>query len=299
MEINSVEYRDAWLRDLRGEELDAETRSAFEEVRSAYVHTTSNTSAVIPSEILNNIWNLVNGRHALLGDVKRLMSGCSIEVVKHTAITQGAAAAVNEGAANDDETNTITSVVLSGQDFSKHVDISYATMKMSLPAFQTYIEEEIAAGLSDIAATTLVTRIGTDMADGNEIATAAGTAISYANILTAFGSLKRAKNVVIYGTRKSLFVNLMGVVDGSGRPVFNPETMTAFGCPCKVEDAVADGTLLIGDPALVIFNVIEDILIEQAKDIKKHVVTVSGYFRAEGCLVDSVGFAKVTATPST
>lgn len=292
MTINSREYTNAWLRSLRGEELEPETRAA-------YIATTANTAAVIPSEMLNNIWNLVNGRHALLADIETLRSGCSIDIVKHTAIAQGAAAAVNEGAANSDEQNTLVKVTLAGQDYSKHIDLSYATMKMAIPAFQAYIEKEIADGIADAYAGAVVTRIGSDMANDNAIATSAGTAISYDNLLAAFGSLKRAQKVVIYGSRKSIYTDLMAIKDGAGNYVFDPVAMKALGAEVKVEDAVADGKLLIGDPALVMSNIIEDVVIEQAKDIKKHVVTISGYLRAEACLVDSLGFATITATPAT
>ena len=116
---DSKEYRSAFLKELLGQEMTREERAAF-------VHTTANTTAVLPTTMLNTIWDLVSKRHAIMGDITIYRTGTILEVVKHTAVAQGAAKTVAENAANDDEQNTFVKVTLSGKDFSKHVDISYA-----------------------------------------------------------------------------------------------------------------------------------------------------------------------------
>lgn len=112
----SPEYRTAFLRNLLGEDMSPEERAAF-------VHTTANTPNVLPTTMLNTIWDLVSTEHSIMGDITIYRTGTILEVVKHTAITQGAAKIVAENTANDDETNTFVKVTLSGKDFSKHVDI--------------------------------------------------------------------------------------------------------------------------------------------------------------------------------
>ena len=67
-----------------------------------------------------------------------------------------------------------------------------------------------------------------------------------------------------------------------------------FGAQIKTEDAVADGTILVGDGKKFVFNMIQDIMVESAKDIKKHVVTHSGYARGQGELIDGKAFAQLT-----
>ena len=63
-----------------------------------------------------------------------------------------------------------------------------------------------------------------------------------------------------------------------------------------MEDAVADNKILVGDPKKVVFNMIEDIMLEKEKDIKNHVYTYSGYARGEGALIDDKAFAELTVT---
>ena len=67
-----------------------------------------------------------------------------------------------------------------------------------------------------------------------------------------------------------------------------------LGAQVKIEDSVADGKLLIGDPKAVVNNVIQDVLVETDKDIKAHKFIYSGYERSECALVDTVAFAEIT-----
>ena len=114
---DSPEYRKAFLNNLIGNELPAEQRAAF-------THTTANTGAVLPTTMLNQIWDNISKKHSIMGDITVYRTGTILEVVKHTAIAAGKAKKVNENVANDDEQNTMVKVTLSGNDFSKHVIIS-------------------------------------------------------------------------------------------------------------------------------------------------------------------------------
>ena len=54
--------------------------------------------------------------------------------------------------------------------------------------------------------------------------------------------------------------------------------------------------LLIGDAKKVVYNMVQDIMIESDRDIKKHVTTHSGYARGSGALIAPKAFAKLTVT---
>lgn len=145
---SAPEYRNAFLKHLAGR--DAEMT---ELENAAFVHTTTTTSQPLPTTMLDQIWDLVSGEHSIMGDVNVYRTGTIMEVVKHTAIVQGAAAKKAEGTANDDEQNTFVKVTLSGNDFVKHVDISYAMEKMSIDALENYLITEIARGIGGAMAT--------------------------------------------------------------------------------------------------------------------------------------------------
>lgn len=59
---------------------------------------------------------------------------------------------------------------------------------------------------------------------------------------------------------------------------------------------VDDNVVLVGDARRVVYNMIQDIMIESDKDIKKHVTTYSGYARGSGALIDPDSFAQLTIT---
>lgn len=292
MTVDSAEYRRAYICDLMGRDLDTETRAAF-------TATTANTGVVVPTTLLNEIWDLVSGQHAIMGDINVLRTGTTIDILKHTAITAGAAKQVAENAANDDEQNTFVKVTLAGKDFSKTINISYALQTMAIPAFEKYLTQEIANGISEAMAAHTVTAIESGMAAGNKVAVAAAKGLTYADLTKAFGTLKRASKVVVYATRSTIYNRLVSMVDTTGRPIFQPSMQAGaegvlLGAQIKIEDAVADDKLLIGDPTKVTCNMVQDIMIETDRDISKHVNIMSGYARGESALIDDKAFAEIT-----
>lgn len=291
---SSAEYRSAFLKNLLGQDLSTEERAAF-------VHTTTNTGNVLPTTMLNRIWDLVSTEHSIMGDITIYRTGTILEVIKHTAIAAGAAKVVAENAANDDEQNTFVKVTLSGKDFSKHVDISYAMERMSVDALEQYLSDEIARQLGAAMAADVVAQIGTDMASGNKKSTAKAATLTFAEVAGLFGSLARVSNVVVYAKRSTIYQYLVGMVDSAGRPIFQATAQqgaagSILGATIKVEDAVGDGVLLIGDPSKVVYNMVQDIMIESDRDVKKHVTTYSGYARGQGALIDPAAFAQLTVT---
>lgn len=289
---DSKEYRNAFLKNLLGMDMSREERAAF-------VHTTQNTGNVLPTKMLNQIWDLVSKQHSIMGDITIYRTGTILEVIKHTAIAQGAAKTVAENAANDDEQNTFVKVTLSGKDFSKHVDISYAMQRMSIDALEQYLVAEISRSMGDAMADDVIAKIGTDMTSANKVESAAEGTLSFKELATVFGMLKRVGVVSVYATRSTIYNYLVGMVDTTGRPIFQPSAQAGqegsiLGAQIKVEDSIADNVILIGDGKKLVYNMVQDIMIESDKDIKKHVTTYSGYARGEGALIDPDAFVQLT-----
>lgn len=63
----------------------------------AFVHTTENTGQVIPKELQNKIYSLMEESHPILKDVNVLQTGTVISIVKHVSINAGDAKNVKEG----------------------------------------------------------------------------------------------------------------------------------------------------------------------------------------------------------
>lgn len=288
---DSPEYRSAFLKTMLDKDLtDVEQR--------AYTHTTANTGAVMPTTMLNQIWDLVSQQHAIMGDITIYRTGTILEVVKHTEIKAGKAAKTSENTAATDEQNTFAKVTLSGNDFAKTVTISYAMADMSIDALESYLINEISTNIGEALADDIISTVKDDINTANKI-TSAATELAYKDVAKAFGLLKRASNVNVYVNYATLYNQIVSMVDTTGRPIYQPSAQAGangvlLGGTVKVEESMADGEILIGDSKKVVYNMVRDIMVETDRDIKTHNIIYSGYARGEGALIDDKAFTLLT-----
>ena len=294
------EYRTGFLKTMLRQELTAEERDAVNYVMTTG-DTTNHTDYLLSKTLLNEIWSLIEEEHSILQDVTLYRTGTILEIPIHVSIEQGDAKSVDEATANDDEINAWDKITLSGKDFSKHIDISYAMAKMSIDALEEYLRTEIADRIGAALAVDAVTQILADYDDtNNAVTTAEEDVVAFTDIANTLATLKNAKGgIVIYANNATIYSRLVGMVDTTGRPIFQPSAQagaqgTLVGFPIKHEDAISDDVILIGYPKQVVGNVIQDIMIETDRDIKKHVITYAGYARAEFALAAAKAFATLT-----
>lgn len=287
--LASEEYRSAFLKHLRGEDMtDVEKR--------AFTFLTTNTTAPLPEVMQNQIINLIGEAHPIVADVYTLGSGASITIPVATTVAADAGKTA-EGASSNEMEIKFEDINLSGEDYTANVKLSYKMQHMAIPAFENYIVSQISERLGAKLADGIVANIKAKMASENKIT----SGVDYANICAGFGALKRVGTVIVYGTRKGVYSKIVGMVDSQKRPIFQqPITAAAagslLGCTIKFEDAVGDDELLFGDPKKYLQNVVAPIVIETDKDLDTHQVVYSGYTCQEGTLTDDKAFALVSAT---
>ena len=285
--LASEEYRSAFLKNMRGEEMsEVEAR--------AFTFLTTNTAAPLPTVMQNRIIDLIGEAHPIVADVYAMNSGSAITVPVGKSIDADAGASA-EGAAANELQITFDDVSLSGNDYTANVEMSYKMAAMAIPAFEDYLISKIAERLGAVLAAAIVANIKSGIATENTVS----TGVNYANICAGFGELKRVGTVVVYGTRKGVYNKLVGMVDGNKRPIFQqPITASAagalLGATIKFEDAMGDDELLIGDPKKYLQNVVAPVIIESGKDLDVHTVVYSGYTCQEGVLTDDKAFALVS-----
>lgn len=282
----SAEYRSAFLKHLRGEEMtDVEKR--------AFTFLTTNTTAPLPTVMQNRIIDLIGEAHPIVADVYTLNSNATITVPVGKSVTTDAAK-TEEGAAAAELELTFEQVTLSGNEYTANVVMSYKMAAMAIPAFENYLISKISERLGAKIASDIVAKIKEKMHADNKVA----TGVNYANLCAGFGALKRVGAVVVYGTRKGVYNKLVGMVDANKRPIFQqPITAAAagtlLGATIKFEDAIGDTELLIGDPTKYLQNEIVPVMIEADKDLTNHKYVYSGYTLQEGTLTDDKAFALV------
>ena len=279
--IASEEYRSAFFANLRGE--------ATEEQRSTLL--TAGTDAIaIPKALDDKIWDNIYTDHPLLGDIDIKRTGVILEVTKHTKVKAGKAGKVEEGAAATLEDNEFVKVTLVGQDYAKTVELSYAAAKMSQGALEDYLATEVANSMGEALATEIFAKMKTDLGAA-AVTVAKGKSLTFADFCKAVGSVQRGTNLKVYASRAKKFEQIVGMVDTAGQPVFRDGCTLGYDVK---EDAAAGDNIFIVDTSKFVLNMVQDIMIENDRDIKNHKIIISGYARAEGCMRDAGAGAYVT-----
>ena len=276
--IASEEYRSAFYANLRGE--------ATEEQRSTLL--TAGTDAIaIPKALDDKIWDNIYTDHPILGDIDIKRTGVILEVTKHTKVKAGKAGKVEEGTAATLEDNEFVKVTLVGQDYAKTVELSYAAAKMSQGALEDYLATEVANSMGEALATEIFAKMKTDLGAA-AVTVAKGKNLTFADFCKAVGSVQRLK---VYASRAKKFEQIVGMVDTAGQPVFRDGCTLGYDVK---EDAAAGDDIFIVDTSKFVLNMMQDIMIENDRDIKNHKIIISGYARAEGCMRDAGAGAYVT-----
>lgn len=279
--IASEEYRSAFYANLRGE--------ATEEQRSALL--TAGTDAIaIPKALDDKIWDNIYTDHPILGDIDIKRTGVILEVTKHTKVKAGKAGKVEEGTAATLEDNEFVKVTLVGQDYAKTVELSYAAAKMSQGALEDYLATEVANSMGEALATEIFAKMKTDLGTA-AVTVAKGKNLTFADFCKAVGSVQRGTNLKVYASRAKKFEQIVGMVDTAGQPVFRDGCTLGYDVK---EDAAAGDDIFIVDTSKFVLNMVQDIMIENDRDIKNHKIIISGYARAEGCMRDAGAGAYIT-----
>lgn len=284
--LASEEYRSAFLRNLRGDDMSEVEQRAF-------AFLTTNTTAPLPTTMQNRIIDLIGEAHPIVADVYRLDSGTAISIPVAKSI-EGDAGKTAEGADSNELQITFDDINLSGEDYTADVKLSYKMRHMAIPAFEDYLVTQIAERLGSKLADGIVANIKAGIAAANTIS----SGVNYANICAGFGALKRVGTVIVYGTRETIFNKIVGMVDDKKHPIFQqPITAAAagaiLGAAIKYEDAMGAGELLIGDPKKYLQNVVAPVMIETDKVQGKPQLAYCGYTCQEGTLTDDKAFALV------
>ena len=289
--LATPEYRSGFFKKLAGETLN--------ETEERFISTTANFGGALPVETAKRIFSNIEESHPILGDITLYRTGSVFEISLHNAIAAGDAAVTAQGVAPAAEQNTFAKVTLSGKDFSKFVEISYALGKMNGQALEQYLVGEISERIGAALAADVVAQIVADTHADNKKTSTAVKVTTFVELNGLFALLKQARGKVVYCNEFTLYSYLTSIVDTTGRPIFQASMQEGvagmlLGSPVKVEDAVADNVFLIGAPKKVVGNMVQDIMIEKDRDVKRHVDIFSGYARFECKLTNAKSFVIFT-----
>ena len=137
----------------------------------------------------------------------------------------------------------------------------------------------------------IVDTIRTGLAADNKFAAALPGTLALEDVLKGLGLLKGASQTFVYTNGATFYTGIAALQGRDGLVGFIPNyaeqiSGQLLGKAIKVEDALADGEVLVLDPKQFLYNIVRDITIESDKDIKKGVTTIAGHAIAGGSLTN-------------
>ena len=265
MELNSVEYRDLWLRNLQG--------NLNEEEKRAY--SAAGTNAV-PTLVSDKFFEKMKKLAPMLSEITLLRVAGNVKFVAEG--TRNSAAKHTENSAVTAAEDTTVYVSLGGFEFMKIIQISRTAKLMAIDAFEGWLVEMLAGdiaraidnyilndGTNGIAALTFST--GGDVP--NQILNTEG--YTYGNVCDLIALLPAAYDAEakFLVNKKTLWGTIAQIEDSTGRPIFVPDTVTGvggrlMGYPVVVDDYVTkdNNALYLGKWTDVVGNLPEDIHVD-------------------------------------
>lgn len=287
--LESPEYRSAFLKTMLNQRLnDAETR-AFNmavEMRNDAYNTTSNSGAVLPSTMLNEILKKARTQGGLLGECRAFNVPTGISIPIATPSTK--AAWHTEAAAVDSENVTLNSVTFSGFELLKVFSISEKVRRMSISAFEAYLSDELRDSVMETLNYSIVNGSGSGEATGlengitwattgtgkNTVEVAAATDLTYGDVIKVVAMLKRgyAQGAKWAMNNATLYNYFYTLADDTGRPLFiadlkNESIGKILGYDIVIDDNIVDGVAYLGNFSKYYgFNLPEGITIESSRE---------------------------------
>ena len=242
---DSAEYREAYLLNLQGRELNAEQRAAV------------NGTAAIPTQTLNQVFRYLEESPILSRiDMTHIPGNVVLPVESSVAEASWVAMAT----ASTDSADAVTSISLGAHKLIKTLELNADVEAMSIDAFEAWIVAKLGEKMEKALDNAVFNGTGSNQPTGilKTIATATGSftkaKAKYSdliNIIAALGS-GPAKNAVFAMPRKLFFTDVIGIEDQSGQPVCHadvtsPAKYNILGYPAVLDDNIPADNILFGD----------------------------------------------------
>ena len=252
--IDSVEYRDAFLKKLQGKELDVEERDAV------------TATAAIPTITMNKIIGILE-RSPLVAAVDITYIPGNVTYPVESSV--GDASWVAMGSASTDSADSLTSISLAAYKLIKTVEITANVAAMAIDAFESWLVERLGnkiakavdAGILNGGGSTSGQCLGITKTKATQDGTYTNTKIKWSDITKIIGTLKTEylPNASFVMNRNLFFNKVLGLENSQGNPivVIDPQAPAKYnllGYPVIIDDNSTTGDILFGDLKYYKFN---------------------------------------------
>ena len=295
--IDSAEYREAYLLHLQGKELNAEQRAAV------------SASAAVPTQTLNQVFRYLE-ESPILSRIDLTHIPGNVVLPVESAVADASWVAM--GTASTDSTDAITSISLAAHKLIKTVEITADIEAMAVSAFEAWLVAKLGEKIEAALDNAVFNGTGSGQPTGicttvTGTGTFTKTKATYADLVKIISSLASgpAKNAVFAMQRTLFFSDVLGIEDKNGQPVCHadvesPAKYNILGYHVILDDNVPANTILFGDFKAYKMNIAKAPVISSDDSVGFR--TGSRVYRAmalaDGKLALSTSFVKYTRATS-
>lgn len=310
---DSPVYRRAWLKNMAVRDGVHLFGELTQEERAAFTVTTANTGAVVPTQTMNRIIELVESMSPMYDDANKTNMTMGFGVPRHKAIVQGDAKGVAEAAANDDEKDEFDLLTLSGVEIKKHIVLSRAMKFKSIDAFETWVVQHLSERIAVAKEQVILARLDGSAPSGGSAVSNAG--IASGNILTnqkytdaairgIFAKLKGRGVRTVYANSATIWNYLSAITDDDKKKIFVPNSMEdpmvqgrIYGAIIKEDNNLSDNVVYFGVRGKLMVNDFDGLEIFSTVEAKTANEIKTAYAMMDAGLENPESFVKATFAP--
>lgn len=296
--IDSVEYRSAFLKHIRGIELDSTEKRAF-------TSNSSSAGAAIPTQTANEIIRKMKQLAPLLGEITLLHVAGNVKFAVESTVADPALH--TENATITASTDSLTSVTLGSYEITKLVQVSKTVATMSIDAFESWLTDMLAEKITEKIDLYLISGTGSSeptgvesaatWGDTNSVTVAKSSALTSANVQSLIGLLNGGydRNAKFLMSKKTLFTDFMPLQDNSKNSIVRVEghSYYIYGYPVMLDDNITIHEAYLGDFKKIIGNLSEAINIVSGFDINTNSYKYLGCAMFDSKIADGNAFVKL------
>ena len=265
-EVNSPEFRSAWLRNLQGKELNAEERAAV------------TATAAIPTQTMNEIVGKLE-LNPLIAAVDLTQIPGYVTYPAEGTINDAAWVAM--GSSATDSADTLAAVTLGAYKLIKTVEITADVDAMSTDAFESWLVARLANKIEKALDAAILNGGGSTSGEALGIKTTKSTAdykytktaMTWKDLTAVMGKLPgQYHNGASFVMPPALFFGeVLGMTDSTGNRVVvadpqEPRKYNVLGFPCIVDGNAATDELYFGDLKAYKLNLAKAIEVKSSED---------------------------------
>lgn len=291
--IDSVEYRDAWVKQLINRDLNVEERAAL-----------TSAGAVIPTMTVNEVWDKLVKDAELLGKVDVSQFPNYVRFPKATTVDAATAQAI--GTTISESSDVIGYVDLIPNEYVKLLTVGADIDHMAIPAVHAWIVDNLTNTIRYAINKDILVGTGTNALKGitvsvNANTTALPATVTKASILKIMATLGSAyQNGAIWiMTPKMFFEDIMSLTALNDYVINDGFQYKLFGHDVVLmSEALVSSkeTIFYGDPKAYKVNIFKPLEIKQFETATTTNLQFRGVTMADGELLDTSAFVRFAQT---